>query len=317
MRKHLLVVAVVAFVAIVVAGPWAPTSADAKRFRAFVYPDRSAPETSIVVEDFRVNETVWDEGGVQYLWVRGPAGSVKLPLSDISQIEVLKFVGLTQVDWARYDVKVTKRDPAMVHYGTLEIRVLRGVADGNAWYYYPATLKDRGTKFWRIVVNDDRLDPTVPLEEPVAETPLPEPEPMPMPAPARAAVPAPASEFEDLSLEELNARLPLGDVFFDFDQDAIRPDGEEMLARNADWLKRFPSTVVRVEGYADPRGTQEYNVELGERRAVAVREYLIGLGVPSTRLTVASRGAAQAFCAEATEACWARNRRSHFVITAK
>lgn len=315
MRKHLSVVAVVAFVAIVVAGLWAPTSADAKRFRAFVYPDRFAPETSVVVEDFRVNETVWDEGGVHYLWVHGPSGNIKLPLSDLSQIEVLKFAGFTNMDWARYDVKVTKRDPAVVYFGTLEIRVMLGVTDGNPWYYYPATEKDRGTKLWRIVVNHDRLAPTVPLEEPVAETPVPEAEPMP--APGRPAMPAPVSEFEGLSLEELNARLPLGDVFFDFDQDVIRPDGEEMLARNADWMKRFPSTVIRVEGYADPRGTQEYNVELGQRRALVVREYLIGLGVPASRLAIASRGAAQAFCSDATEACWARNRRSHFVITAK
>ncbi len=316
MNKHVPVVAIVVLVAIVGAGLWMPTAADAKRFRAFVYPDRAAPETSVVVDDFRVNETVWDEGGVQYLWVRGPAGNVKMPLSDISQIEVLKFAGLTNMDWARYEVKVSRRDASQAYYGTLEIRVLRGVTDGHAWYYYPATQKDRGTRFWRIVVNDDRLPPTVPLEPPAPEAPAVELEPMPMPAPpARPA--APVSEFEGLSLEELNARLPLGDVFFDFDQDGIRPDGEEMLARNAAWMKRFPSTVVRVEGYADPRGTQEYNVELGERRAVAVREYLIGLGVPATRLVVASRGAAQAFCSEATEACWARNRRAHFVITAK
>ena len=117
MRKHVPAVVVVALATIVLAGLWEPASADAKRFRAFVYPDRGRPETSVVVEDFRVNETVWDLGGVQYLWVRGAAGSFRMPLSDVSQIEVVKFVGLTQMDWVRYDVKVSGIDPSVVHFG--------------------------------------------------------------------------------------------------------------------------------------------------------------------------------------------------------
>ena len=112
MRKLVPVVAVVALAAISVLAPADPASADARRVRAFVYPDRTRPEQSVVVEDFRVNETVWDEGGVQYIWVRGPAGSFKVPLSEISQIEAMRVVGVTQVDWARYEVKVTGQGPA-------------------------------------------------------------------------------------------------------------------------------------------------------------------------------------------------------------
>jgi peptidoglycan-associated lipoprotein len=97
----------------------------------------------------------------------------------------------------------------------------------------------------------------------------------------------------------------------------VRADGEEVLQRNAAWLKRWTSTTVRVEGYADPRGTQEYNVELGQRRANAAREYLLSLGIPPARIDMMSRGPSQAFCGDATEACWARNRRAHFIITAK
>lgn len=318
MRKHVPAVVVVALATTVLAGLWEPASADAKRLRAFVYPDRGRPEMSVVIDDFRVNETVWDLGGVQYVWVRGPAGSFKVPLENVSQIEVLKFVGLTQIDWARFDVKVTEHNPDVVHFGTMDIRVLRGQAGEEAWYYYPATVKDRGTKFWRIVIGPDRIPPTIPWEEPKVAA-----EPVPVPVTAAAAAPAaPATEsdedrFARMSVDELNASNPLADVFFDFDKDDIRVEAETTLQRNAAWMQRWQSVLVRIEGYADPRGTQEYNVELGQRRAEATRSYLLSLGIPSSRIVMVSRGESQAFCEEQTEECWARNRRSHFVITAK
>lgn len=316
MRKHApAVIAVVALAVSVVAGLREPASADAQRFRAFVYPDRAQPERVVVVTDFRVNETVWDEGGVQYLWVRGPAGNFKLALQDIRQVEVVKFLGLTKMDWARYDVKVTGTNEA-VYLGAVEIRVFRGIVDGHEWYYYPATQKDRGTGFWRVVVADTEVPPTIPPEVGKAEE---RPVPVATPVPASPPPPPPAEDalFERLSLDELNARQPLGDAFFDFDSDTLRPDAEAVLQRNAAWMARWPSTVVRVEGYADPRGTQEYNVELGQRRASVARDYLMGLGVAADRVSIVSRGPSQAFCAEQTEECWARNRRAHFVITAK
>jgi peptidoglycan-associated lipoprotein len=335
MSKHAsAVVAVVALATIVLAGLRDPASADARRIRAFVYPDRGEPGTSVVVEDFRVNETVWDEGGVQYVWVRGAAGNFKLPLHDIRQIEVVTSLGLFQTDWARFAVKVTALDET-VYTGSIDIRVLRGVAEGAEWYYYPATQRDRGTRLWRIVLGSDRIPPTIPLAEPVqAEQPVPVVAPTAVPAPAApslavpppaapsAAVPAPAAPSEDdmfarLSLEELNAQMPLGDVFFDFDLADVRPDAEAVLQRNAAWLNRWPTTVVRVGGYADVRGTREYNLGLGQQRAERTRAFLISLGVPATRISVVSRGESEAFCAEQTENCWARNRRAHFVITAK
>jgi peptidoglycan-associated lipoprotein len=319
MRKHVPAVVVVALATIVLAGLWQPASADAKRLRAFVYPDRGRPEMSVVVDDFRVNETVWDLGGVQYVWVRGPAGSFKVPLENVSQIEVLKFVGLTQIDWARFDVKVTEHNPDVVRFGTMDIRVLRGQAGDEAWYYYPATVKDRGTRFWRIVIGPDRLPPTIPWEEPkAAEEPVRVP--VAMPAPAAPAAPSGESDeglFARMSLEELNASNPLADVFFDFDKADIRPDAEETLRRNVAWLQRWESVMVRIDGYADVRGTHEYNVELGQRRAEMTRSVLLSMGIPSSRIVMASRGESEAFCTEQTEECWARNRRAHFVITAK
>jgi peptidoglycan-associated lipoprotein len=319
MRKHApAVVAVVALITLVLAGLREPASADAKRIRAFVYTDRTQPEASVVVDDFSVNETLWDEGGVRYLWVHGPAGNFKLPLQDIRQIEVVKFLGLFLVDWARFDVKVTGPDES-VHTGSMDIRVLRGVASGADWYYYPATQRDRGTRFWRIVLGDDRIPATIPLAEPVQEEP-PLPVVAPAMAPIAAAPPAPPSEddrFARLSLEELNAQQPLGDVFFDFDLADIRPDAAATLELNTAWLKRWPSTIVRVDGYADVRGTQEYNVELGQERADRVRSFMIAAGIAPSRISIASQGESEAFCAEQTEPCWARNRRVRFVIIAK
>jgi peptidoglycan-associated lipoprotein len=317
MKKHVLAVVVVALVAVVIAGLNQPASADANRFRAFVYPDRTQPDLAVVVDDFRVNETIWDYGGVQYLWIHGPAGNFKVALGDVSQIEVVKYLGPTQAqaDWMRYEVKVSGKEPGVVHTGTMDIRVYRGVADGAAWYYYPATQKDRGRGFWRITFGPDRIDPTLPREEP-------KPEAVPVAIVPPPAAPAPRKDTEEdifarMSLQELNAQAPLSDIFYDFDKSAVRPDGEAVLQRNLAWLKRWTSTQIQIEGYADPRGTQEYNVGLGQRRAEAARQFLVAAGIPASRLTMVSRGPSQVFCAEHTEECWARNRRAHFVITAK
>jgi peptidoglycan-associated lipoprotein len=314
MRKHVPVVIVVALATFVLAGLWEPTSADAKRIRAYVYPDRAKPEASLVIEDFSVNETIWDEGGVHYLWVHGKDGNFKVPLAEISQIEVLKYVTRFQTDWVRYEVKVTEKEPGIVHTGTVDIRVLRGIADGEDWYYYPATLQDRGMSLWRITL-EERVPPTIPNEAPK----LPEPPVafIPPPPPAKPAADSDDDLFARMSLDELNARNLLADVFFDFDKDNIGPDGEATLQRNAAVLKRWPTTVVRIDGYADPRGTNEYNADLGERRANAARQYLLSVGIAANRISAVSIGESQAFCSEQTEACWARNRRGHFVFTAK
>ena len=109
----------------------------------------------------------------------------------------------------------------------------------------------------------------------------------------------------------------MSDVFFNLEESEIREGDRAALQKDADWMKRWASTTVTVEGHADSRGSSEYNLALGTRRANAVRDYLVSLGIPSGRVTVLSKGKEQPFCTEATESCWQQNRRGHFVITAK
>jgi peptidoglycan-associated lipoprotein len=123
--------------------------------------------------------------------------------------------------------------------------------------------------------------------------------------------------FQRKTLAELNAEMPLGDVFFDYDMSTIREDARPILQRNADDLRRWASTRVTIEGHADSRGTAEYNLALGGRRAGAVRAYLVSLGIAGDRLLAVSRGEETPQCTEENEACWQRNRRGHFVFTAK
>jgi peptidoglycan-associated lipoprotein len=154
---------------------------------------------------------------------------------------------------------------------------------------------------------------------PVAETPAPPPPPPP-PAPPAPPAPAPLSEdevFARKSLEELNAEKPLGDVFFDLDRSELKDEGRAALQKDSEWMRRWASTKVTVEGHCDSRGTTEYNLALGERRAAAVKTYLVSLGVAADRVLTVSKGKEQPFCSEENEGCWSQNRRGHFIITAK
>ena len=118
-------------------------------------------------------------------------------------------------------------------------------------------------------------------------------------------------------MEQLNAERPLADVLFDYDSATLRDDGRAAATKNAEYLKRWQSVRFTVEGHADSRGTPEYNLALGGRRATAVRDYLVSLGVAAGRITTISKGKEQPACAEETEACWQRNRRGLHIITAK
>jgi peptidoglycan-associated lipoprotein len=123
--------------------------------------------------------------------------------------------------------------------------------------------------------------------------------------------------FAGKTLEQLNAEMPLADVSFDYDMALIREDQRAALQKNADYMRRWTAVRVTIEGHADSRGTNEYNLALGESRGAAVRSYLVGLGVAAERMTVISKGEESPLCTEETEACFARNRRGHFIITGK
>jgi len=162
--------------------------------------------------------------------------------------------------------------------------------------------------------------PPPPAPPPPAATPAPPPPPPPPPKPAPAPPPKPLTEdeiFQKKTLAELNAEMPLGDVFFDYDMSTIREDARPILQKNADYLRRWPSTRVTLEGHTDSRGTTEYNLALGASRAGAMRDYLVSLGIAPDRLLAVSRGEETPQCSEETEACWQRNRRGHSVFTAK
>ena len=120
-----------------------------------------------------------------------------------------------------------------------------------------------------------------------------------------------------MSLDELNSTSPLDPVFFDYDQSDILAEARTALQRNAEWMRKWPSTRLRIGGHCDERGTNEYNLALGDSRAIAVRDYLVSLGIPGNRITTVSRGEESPFCTDSHEGCWSRNRRGHFTVTAK
>lgn len=135
-----------------------------------------------------------------------------------------------------------------------------------------------------------------------------------------APAPAPLTEaelFQRKSLDALNGEHPLGDAFFDYDQDTLRDDAKRALQQDAQWLSKWPQTAISVEGHCDERGTPEYNLALGDRRAQVVRDYLTNLGVKPDRIVTRSLGREAPFCRDTGESCWSQNRRGHFVITAK
>lgn len=153
----------------------------------------------------------------------------------------------------------------------------------------------------------------------VSATPPPAP-PRPNASPEPARSPAPLTDaeiFARTSLADLNARQPLEDTFFEYDQAELSESARTSLARDAAWMRKWTGTQVRVEGHADDRGTNEYNLALGERRAAVTRDYLVSLGIDRSRIATVSKGEEAPFCAEPSDACWRLNRRGHFTITAK
>jgi peptidoglycan-associated lipoprotein len=150
---------------------------------------------------------------------------------------------------------------------------------------------------------------TAPVPAPAAVAPVPAaatPEP-PAPAPAAAVTARPApQEFAP------DAALP--DIFFDFDKSVIRPDAAKVLQTSADWLNARPGHAVLIEGHCDERGTDAYNLALGDRRAKATQDFLLAHGVAARRITLISYGEQRPQCTAPNEECWSRNRRAHFLV---
>jgi peptidoglycan-associated lipoprotein len=149
---------------------------------------------------------------------------------------------------------------------------------------------------------------------PVApETPPPAPQPPPEQTPQ-------LNEYEQLrqkSIDELEKMGLLQDIHFDLDRADLRDTDRGVLSQNADTLKKFDFLRITVEGHCDERGSVEYNLALGERRAKAAYDYLVSLGVDPSRLKTVSYGKEVPLCQESGEDCWARNRRAHFAVTGK
>lgn len=135
------------------------------------------------------------------------------------------------------------------------------------------------------------------------ETPPP-PAPQPPPAPPRPTGPTPGSIAD--------FQRSVGDrVYFDYDQYDVRSDARETLQKQAAWLQRYPNVKLRIAGNADERGTREYNLALGARRAAAVKSFLVGLGVSESRLDTISYGKENPIDTGSNEEAWARNRNAH------
>ena len=159
--------------------------------------------------------------------------------------------------------------------------------------------------------------PPAPDPEPSASPAVP-PTPAPRPpAPIVPPDPIPLDTFESRSLDDLNRESPLQIVFFDYDSAELQEAARLALRANADLLNSSMSWVITIEGHCDERGTAEYNLGLGERRAFAARNYLLELGIAAQRVRTVSYGKEFPFDPAHDERAWAQNRRAHFVITAQ
>ena len=116
----------------------------------------------------------------------------------------------------------------------------------------------------------------------------------------------PPPKIDDMVMKE--------DVYFDFDKSNLKPAAQENLLLKADWLRENSDVTVTIEGHCDERGTNEYNLALGDRRAESIKAFLVNLGISASRLTTISYGEERPVCFESDEECWAKNRRGHFTM---
>lgn len=145
---------------------------------------------------------------------------------------------------------------------------------------------------------------------PAPPTPVDEPRPVP---------PEPVADdpISSRDIGDINKNSPFQPIFFRFDSADVEGVAQQALNENAEILKKYPTWVITIEGHADERGTAEYNLALGERRAMSARTYLVSLGIPADRLRSVSYGKEFPFDPGHDEAAWAKNRRAQFVLTSR
>ena len=142
--------------------------------------------------------------------------------------------------------------------------------------------------------------------------------PKPVMEPPIVVPPMPAEDsISGKSLDDLNRDSPLKPLFFALDSSDVSAEGQKVLQDNAAIMKKYPTWSITIEGHCDERGTAEYNLALGERRALAAKNYLVSLGIPADKVKTVSYGKEFPFEPGHDDAAWSKNRRAHFVITAK
>ena len=127
-------------------------------------------------------------------------------------------------------------------------------------------------------------------------------------APAATTAPSGPANVQELFAQNVK------DAFFDLDKSDLRPDAREALTKDAEFLRSYPQVRLSIEGHCDERGSTEYNLGLGQRRAEAAKNFLISLGITGDRIETISWGKERPFCTEHDESCWQQNRRAHFVM---
>jgi peptidoglycan-associated lipoprotein len=151
-----------------------------------------------------------------------------------------------------------------------------------------------------------------------ADAPPPPPEPPQPIVEQPVSVPTlPPDDLTGRSIDDLNRDSPLRPLYFELDSNDVSTEGQQILQANAAVMKKYPNMQVTIEGHCDERGTAEYNLALGERRALAARNYMVSLGIPADRIKTVSYGKEFPFDAGHDDGAWKQNRRAHFVITAK
>ncbi len=155
----------------------------------------------------------------------------------------------------------------------------------------------------------------------VASTAAPAPPPKPSPAPVVASSPvapkantAPAPQPAAAPSEAQLFQQNIKDAFFDYDKSALSDTDRAALTRDAEFLRSYPNVRFAIEGHCDERGSEEYNLGLGDRRATSAKRYLVDLGIVDSRIQTTSYGKERPFCTQESESCWSQNRRAHFTL---